>query len=262
MTARHIIRTAMFLAPLAAAGPVAAQESGSPQPHSAAPAVVLTPQPLSTYIPPPAAVVPATIEQPTVARADTPIPAPAGPAPIASSEGVTPVVHRRREGVVTPVLPAWPGTPASVQGWRWYGWGAATPVGGPGMNPHPQGPGTNIGTAGPAPTEKSKAEPPKADPPKTETPKPAPMVTVPQLPGVDPKPEGNWLPAPAAAISPATSDQPLPVAAPPAVDMGPSAPKPAPAPPIVPTASDPWSSVPPSGAKAPGTSAARASSHR
>jgi hypothetical protein len=240
---------------------VAAQES---HPHSAAPAVVLTPQPLSTYIPPPVAVVPATIEQPTVARSETPSPVPAAPAPIATSEGVTPVVHRRREGVVTPVLPAWPGTPATAHGWRWYGWGAATPVGGPGMNPHPQGPATSVPTA---PPEKLKAdapktEPPKTDAPKPETPKPAPMVAVPQLPGVDPKPDGNWLPAPPAAISPATSDQPLPVAAPPAVDMSPSAPKPAPAPPIVPTASDPWSSVTPPGAKAPGTSAARASAHR
>lgn len=261
MTARRITRAALLTSALTLAGGVSAQDGSKIGAHAASPAVALTPQPLATYVPPPVPV--ADEPEPTTsAKLDTPVaiaPTPVVPAP-EPTDAITPVVHRRKTVVTAPTLPPWQptATMSGSQGWRWYGWGAATPHGNPGGDPRPQGPGSNLQVGTPPAPEKSTVEPPpatvpkpdlpKSEPPKPETPKPGlSAANVPPLP----------VPAPVAEPSPAG-----PVAAPPTVDLGPSPAKPVPAPPVGPTISDPWTSVPGTSAKLLKPTTARASSQR
>ena len=213
--------------------------------NSAAPAVALTPVPMSEYVlqtpPPPLAPVGPTIDSNAItpARLSTPT----NDVPVAATLVPTTPNAVRTTGPQFRNGPAYPGSGSfTAPTWRWYGWGAASTPGFA-QNANTTAPPNATPTL-PAPqlmnpTTPSSPPPANSSPPMPPAPE-LPRVNLPVVPMTEPASEPNWSPAAAPVAAP-------PIVAP-TVDMTPT-PKPAPALPTTGPAVDPWTGIAPAGAK-------------
>jgi hypothetical protein len=235
-------------AAIAQDSPVAAPNNNS---ISAAPAVALTPVPMSEYVqqqPPPPLTSSATPAVEQAGFAPATLSAPSNNVPFAATSAQTMPVSMQTQASPYRTGPTFPGIGSlAAPTWRWYGWGAATPQGFASSQTPAPPLASSPNTVLPPPTmlnPSAPSTPPSSNPPAPTPPAPGdvPKVNVPVVPMMEPIGQPSLSPAVATpAVAP-------PVAAP-TIDMTP-APKMVPAPATTGPAVDPWTGTSQPGAKA------------